>query len=188
MSLDRAMKRFRLASRELFNNYFYVDGPKDNTNPIWQLRECFSPVENELFNSLIAAYGPEFSYTEATPFRLMPYRALQPSIRVELTGEFAPIMINREVKSGYWDHPLKEARNEAVLLFLEFFDWDGLSYSDNEYVRVQIDSWPSHPEVVGKHALILSNYVQFTRYQNQEREAEPKKTEMGFKVGEKAGK
>lgn len=53
-----------------------------------------------------------------------------------MRSDFAPIMFNREIQSGYWDHPLKEVTNDAKLVFVSFFDWDDLDYRDNRYVRV----------------------------------------------------
>jgi hypothetical protein len=70
-------------------------------------------------------------------------------------------MLNREVNSGYWDFPIREVTRDARLLFFRFFDWDVLAYRDNRYVLVQIDSWPSHPEAVGKQALVEARYVHF---------------------------
>jgi hypothetical protein len=78
-------------------------------------------------------------------------------------GETAPIMLNRETSSGYWDHPVTEVTRQAELCFLAFFDWDQLGYKDNRYVRIRVNRWPSHPEVVGKDALIDTQYVRFVR-------------------------
>ena len=52
---------------------------------------------------------------------------------------------------------------DAEMVFVGFFDWDQLSFRDNQYVRVQLISWPAHPETKGKHALIDSQSVQFAR-------------------------
>jgi len=44
-----------------------------------------------------------------------------------------------------------------------FFDWDSLDLVDWRYVRGIVREWPSHPEMVGKHALIETIYVHFER-------------------------
>ncbi len=86
----------------------------------------------------------------------------QPAIQVELHGiESAPIMVNREIDSGYWDYPIRDISNNAKMIFVSFFDWDRLSYRDNHYVRVQIREWSSHQDVEGKHGLIESQFVSF---------------------------
>jgi hypothetical protein len=155
MGMDESMKRFRLASRELYNNFFHVLEPYHNDG--WLFEERFSAVQILLFEKLVSE--PEgLSGTE--------YGDVQNEIVVKLAGyDSVPIMINREVNSGYWDHPIREVINEARLLFINFFDWDQLDYRDNRYVRVQIDSWESHPDTAGKHALIESHHVQFVKEQ-----------------------
>ena len=72
-------------------------------------------------------------------------------------------MLNRGEDSGYWDHPQNEVNRDAVLAFVTFFDWDSLDLVDWRYVRVIVREWPSHPELVGKHALVETIYVHFER-------------------------
>ena len=151
MSIDESMRRFRLASRELFNAYFRVDDPWNNDG--WRLEERFSQVEAILFDVLVARHC-EINATG--------YGELQPSIQVALNrSEFAPVMINRESDSGYWDFPVERMTKTGRLAFIRFFDWDLLAIRDNQYVRVRIEEWPERPECVGKHALIESQYVVF---------------------------
>jgi len=167
MDLHRSMRRFRLASRELFNNYF-LDEQADEVDD--RLLDGFDAVENLLFATLVLE--PCSVPPSATNFQ---YGIdAHPSIRVRLpnngdNGDLleideplcAPILINREKNSGYWDYPLDRFSNEAKLLFVGFFDWDARYCRDNTYVLVQISEWPSHPEVIGKRALIEAQYVQY---------------------------
>ena len=164
MAPNEMMNRFRLASRELFNHFFHVSGatgqssrapldsPAADGGEAWDLEVRFSHVEEVLFEKLVCE-----------PARLThaPYGSLQSEILVELNSDVCPIMLNREVNSGYWDFPIREVTRDARLLFFRFFDWDVLAYRDNRYVLVQIDSWPSHPEAVGKQALVEAQYVHF---------------------------
>jgi hypothetical protein len=153
VELDGAMNRFRVASRELFNNYFRVPDPYNNGG--WEWEERYSVVEEILFQKLVVEPGS---------LKRVPYRDLQPEVGVELRGsDFAPLMINRGVDTGYWDDPTTEITKDARLLFLCFFDWDQLSYRDNRYVRVQIQRWDAHETLVGRQALIESQYVRFLR-------------------------
>jgi hypothetical protein len=154
MTLDELMNRFRVASRELFNNYFRVPVRSNNSTEAWDPIHDFSEVQNVLFETLVA---------HPSKLPLLPYGACQPSMVVTLRPHFAPIMLNREVDSGYWDYPLNQVAADALLLFIEYFDWDQLAVRDNQYVRVKVDNWASHPEAVGKHALIDSHYVWFDK-------------------------
>jgi hypothetical protein len=152
MTLDHSMTQFRLASRELFNGYFRVEQPYENGG--WLLDERFSIVEEALFEQLVS---------EPHGLPEVKYGTNQPGIGVTLKGsDFAPIMVNRAADSGYWDHPLREVTKEVRLSFLRFFDWDLVGVRDNQYIRVVVDHWPSHPEVEGFHALIGAQYIAFT--------------------------
>ena len=150
--IDEMVNRFRLASREMFNHYF-----RDldlNGGDQWALAERFSAVQDVLFQKLVA---------EPASLSNVSYGEPQPGIFVALRSgiESAPALINRETKSGYWDHPVRELARGSKLLFIGFFDWNQLDYRDNQYVRVQIEDLPSHPETRGKHALIEWRHVTF---------------------------
>lgn len=147
------VKQFRLASRELFNCFFRVSNPYENDG--WILYERFRDVEKKLFEKLV---------TEPAGLSLTAYGDTQKELLVELRDSAsAPIMVNRKIESGYWDHPISEVTSKARMLFICFFDWDKLSCLDNSFVRVCIDQWPSHTELVGKHALIQSHHVRFVK-------------------------
>jgi len=163
LTLHQSISRFRVASRELFNNYFRT--PLGSSND-FQLEEAFAAVEQLLFEKLVLEPWTIPNVTNG--YKFGPY----PSIRVQVrmpkgaTDEVqqfrsAPMKINRQIYSGYWDHPLNVVTNEATLLFICFFDFDQLSYRDNRYVRVMITEWKSHPAVVGKEALIESSLVEY---------------------------
>lgn len=151
INLHTVLNQFRLAGRSLFNEYF-----RDSelyTDAGWVAQERFAAVEAMLFQKLVI---------ETSGLAQVPYGYMHPGIAVQpKASEPAPIMVNREVDSGYWDHPLYEVTSDTRLLFMCFFDWDLLDYRDNRYVRVLIEKWPGHPEVRGKHALIESPYVRF---------------------------
>jgi hypothetical protein len=154
MSFDDLMKQFRLASRELFNHYFRISD--SHVDDQWVSVERFRELQSLLFRKLVS---------ETASLDICLYGDVQPGIMVELRDgvSAAPIMLNRDIDSGYWDHPLVEVPGGAGLVFLSSFDWDQMYYRDNQYTRVQVRSWSSHPEVVGKHALIESQYVRFVK-------------------------
>ncbi|MBV9219432.1 MAG: hypothetical protein JO366_13230 [Methylobacteriaceae bacterium] len=161
MTLNAAMQQFRIASRELFNNYFRVDNPYNNNG--WAMEEGFAEVQQVLFRRLV---------TEPLSLSSIIYGKVNPEIGVELLlAKTAPIMLNRDLDSGYWDYPLTEINTDPILVFVGFFDWDQLTCRDNQYVRVRVQKWPAHSEVVGKHGLIESQYVQFVKLAQHNQEA-----------------
>jgi hypothetical protein len=164
MTLDERMNRFRLGSRELFNHFFHVPAATDEasalpagTSSAYNDEACdmearFSDVEAVLFEKLVI---------EPAQLNQVEYKDPHPQIVVKLNSKQCPVMLNREVSSGYWDFPIREVTDDARLLFIRFFDFDVLSYRDNRYVWVQVDDWPSRPETAGKHALVETQYVHF---------------------------
>ncbi len=149
--MNKQLNLFRVASRELFNGFFRVDDPYENNG--WEQEELFRKVQDILFESLVVFQ---------TKADNISYGEVNRSILVLPTSSVrTPIMINREINSGYWDYPLDYAPVESIFHFIEFFDWDQLSYKDNRYVKVEIALWPEHPEVTGKQALIETQYVEY---------------------------
>ena len=145
------MNQFRLASRELFNQFFRVDDPYINNG--WDAERRFAEVQGVLFDKLVS---------EVHLKTARDYGLINREILVQLSQvEEAPAQINREFKSAYWDFPLSTIDRQARMLFVSYFDWDQLGYRDNKYVQVEIESWPTHPEIGGKRALIESHYVTF---------------------------
>jgi hypothetical protein len=73
-----------------------------------------------------------------------------------------PISINRTSRrSGYWDDPVQSVRpGDVILSFVRFFDWDELGYRDFEYIEVTIDSFHSHPHLIGRFALLQARHAQ----------------------------
>lgn len=166
MNLNWCMNRFRLASRDLFNQYFAV--PHAPAEYDYEFYEGFEAVERTLFESLVlepcAISSPEgyrYGSSDYQAHPLVRVRLPNPNTEEDLVGDplVAPILINRELASGYWDFPLNLFTNEVELHFIAYFDWERMHYRDNQYVRVKINNWPSHPDVVGKHALVEARLI-----------------------------
>ncbi len=168
MDLHQSMSRFRLASRELFNHYFSVPYPPGE--PHYEYYDGFREVERVLFTMLVLEpcsvplASSDYSYgLDAHPgirVRLPIANANDNLVGVD-EPMVAPLMLNREINSGYWDYPLDRFTNEATLLYVAYFDWDSMHSRDNAYVRVQVQDWPSHPEAIGKHGLVESHLVRY---------------------------
>lgn len=153
MNIDSRINQFRVASRELFNQFFRVEDPYHH-DQAWILQERHSDLETLLFQKMVL---------EPEGLPTLVYGEVHPRIAVSVRmGDTAPMLLNRGIDSGYWDHAQREVAQDAKLAFIKFFDWDQLDYRDNRYVRVQILEWPSHPDLAGKHALIETLYVRFS--------------------------
>ena len=147
------MEEFRVASRELFNHHFRLKSPWDNQEQAWLLAERFDGVRMVLFQKLVS---------EAIDEGVAEYGV--PQERILVVPKFGTVIsadINRDIDSGYWDYPVTVIHSDAVLYFVEFFDWDVLSIRDNEYVRVVIATCASNPEIAGKHALVQACQVSY---------------------------
>ena len=154
MNMDKLLNKFRLASRELFNNYFLEEFI---VNEDWDFYEHFTLIEEHLFLALVTTKSRILEVTYGLP---------QPEILVKPKPESVcgvPIMLNREIDSGYWDYPVDLAIPDCLFTFVKFFDWDQKSYQDNRYVRVIVKDWPENPTLNGKHALIETHYVSYCK-------------------------
>ncbi len=153
MNVDKLVNRFRISSRELFNNHFLEPFLE---NEDWELYELFTSIEEELFHALV---------TSRIDIKQIVYGCdPQPEIEVipdTLNTCGIPVMLNRDIDSGYWDHKINRAQIGCIFSFLTFFDWDQRAFRDNRYVRAIVKYWPEHPELVGKHALIETIYVSY---------------------------
>lgn len=151
--LNIQMEQFRLASRELFNHYF-LPLYRLEEGVSWDVSEGYARIRSLLFQTIVA---------NRIGVILSEYGEVQKSIRVLLREglEQAPALINRELNSGYWDHQIDRIDDSAIVRYEGFFDWEESGQMDNRYVRVFIESWPLHPEIRGKRALIDWMYVRF---------------------------
>lgn len=153
MNINDLMLKFRLASRELFNNYFRVINPYENDGDAWLMQEMFSSVEEVLFQKLVC---------EPLSLSCQAYKYNQPNILVKLyLTDQLKVMVNREISSGYWDYGVTKISSDTKMTFIDFFDWEYICFRDNQYVEVLIVNCPQYPEIEGKHALLEAGSVVF---------------------------
>lgn len=151
--MERSTNKFRLSSRELFNNYFLESLSDDQKG--WDYLEQFDFVAESLFLALV---------TVPNGLDEIVYGRPQPQILVKTSSEVgAPLILNREIDSGYWDYPVTYSVPNAVFTFVRFFDWNQMSYKDNRFVQVVVRDWPGNTELVGKHALLETHYVTYEK-------------------------
>lgn len=110
LNTDQRLRRFRHASRQLYNNYFFTSAEEQ-----WLLDERFMNVQSVLFREMVV---------EPLEITDVEYGEVNADIRVCIfISDFAPIMINREINSGYWDYPMREVQRDAIMSFVSFFDF-----------------------------------------------------------------
>ena len=146
MKFESRMEQFRIADRELFNSYFRLENPYgENWNMSATLKEDHDRIQHSIFQNMICR---RFGLSDVL------YGEPHSEIRVKLRNPDTPVMVNREVSSGNWDHGVEKLSVSTVLHFLSYFDFDVYGVRDNKYVRVLIHQSDEVPEIEGKHALI----------------------------------
>ena len=142
------VQRYRLALRNIWNSSFWVDPDLRDWDSVYAFRELKLP----LFRALVAypldlePNGTIFGKR----FRVMPQ---------ENQDAFGTIQVNTWAPScpdaGIWE-PLKGTvrANDVSLVLIDHFDWTPMGYIDLRYYVVLIESFGSHPDKVGQHALV----------------------------------
>jgi len=147
--ITELMQRYRECSRHIWNAYFL---PQAEVDDDWDLRDRFEVINVKLFSSLVL-WPLKREDCEPTPANWQPLHQV-PFIRV-VPNNSCPIQINREISSGYWDHPIEEATTGDIdMRFINYFDWSNIGYRDFEYIQVFIVDSIAHPELNGRHALV----------------------------------
>lgn len=143
---------YRECVRHLWNAYFR---PIAEPTQDWDVRDEFDAVSLSIFSSLISRPLSASDQKLAPAWSAEP--APLPCFRVVPAIEHGtPILINRDLpRSGYWDHPVSLVRpGDVELHLLRFFDFDQIGSRDYEYLEVVVHASPTHPEIVGRAALI----------------------------------
>jgi hypothetical protein len=152
---------YRECARHLWNTYFQpIAQAPGSLDQSWNVRDRFDNIARALFSSLVLLpLGvDDAELAPANSAEPMPLRGF----RLVPSGEYgAPININRDLpRSGYWDHPLSVVRPTDVdLRLLRFFDFDELGHRDFKHYEALIAASATHPEIVGRAALIECAYV-----------------------------
>ncbi len=139
---------YRIAARTLWNVGFWADTDFRN----WDSVEQFDEIQKILFRELVLRkVGREWPVQHIFE-KTIPFFSLIPSIKP------TPIMIQNprpDKPRGYWDHPVNRVDPEGVEIhFLGYFDWNRLDYADFRYYQGVIARFDTHPDLVGREALI----------------------------------
>ena len=140
-------QKYRISARMIWNVCFWPDADLDN----WDGRDQFEKIKELLFESMVVR---KLSLqARHSQFLVIP--------RIE---GGVPVKIERPRKGDrnrYWDHPISTLESsDAILQFLDYFDWDPITCVDFRYVRVRICKFPMHANLVGREALLEADHVE----------------------------
>lgn len=148
------MDHYRDVARSVWNAGFWVQADLQT----WDARSQFEQIKKLLFKALVIARLQEGhccdlkSLPDDRIFQVVPN-----------TGGLAHIMVQRSRDgdgSRYWDDPVDQVKaSEAEMHFLDYFDWNNMSYADFQYYRVRIAAFPGQPHLVGREALISHSHA-----------------------------
>ena len=151
MNLNERMIQFRLASRSLYNTFFYTASRDEAIDA----EERYSNVLESLFLNMV-------SYPEK--LQDISYYETQLSIEVLLKNEpYRSYFVQVETNSGNWETFKMPVNSTLKLNFECYFDWDDLAIKDNRYVKGCIVSFPENDELIGKGALVEANDAIFQK-------------------------
>lgn len=152
MILTTQIHEFREAVRYLWNSYIRSDATWDTANE-------FAKVARTLFAECVLRRAD----VDARPIPMNHGNEILTEYRLfaDHTGKL-PLHPNRDIPaSGYWDHPVTwiPPEKKQVIHPICFFDFDVLGLRSIQYYRVRITDSSSHPDLIGRDALIECGYV-----------------------------
>lgn len=148
------MEHYRESVRHLWNTgYRRLEANPD----LFLLVEAFEAVAWSLFQTFVLE-ELRFLRVPADPVERTEEgdRLLVSALRIVPSGGRMEVSINRQIPcSAYWDDPVNQVeQGEAVLQFLDFFDFGIRDRRDFEYYEVRIARFDQHPDLVRRHALV----------------------------------
>ena len=162
------MNNYRECVRNLWNTYFRMPGP---TRTQVDAAFRFDHISELLFNELVL-------YKIGKPGKSKKKNDPWPFLEVGLNGDDCPALINRPSQGGgkYWDEKVNQVTRNSVLLLIDYFDFDEFNYIDYRYYRVKIISYPEHPELAGREALIETQFARISLTDEEEAASEKEKS------------
>ncbi len=158
MDITNNITTFREAVRHLWNVYFRERAERDND---WDLRDEFSNVYVDLFNSLVKYDLPEDAPSISHLWN--GDNKVLSEYHVKGKNEELVVMINRSIPAaGYWDHPVQQIKSEETdARLISFFDWNEIGFRDMRYLRIRIIA-SSNKDIVGRDALVEADSCNVT--------------------------
>jgi len=152
MDLNKRMNDFRLASRELYNQYFFSED-----------REQASEAEER--HSILLEYLFQYMVLEPENIKGSEYfeenKKLLVALKNRNTGYY---QIEVEKSQGQWSiEKIPCSLGSPELFFQCYFDWDDLDIKDNKYVKGTLKSCPGVEHFVGKNCHFDAGEVVFKK-------------------------
>lgn len=123
----------------------------------FELERNFCDVERLLFDSVVLyQIGGDVSEKDKLDNHMNVAPRVLERFRIVPRGISMPVMINREMTSGYWDYPIRELhKNDAEIGFVHCVDFSGMDMPKRyEYWRGRIIEASKYSEIVGKDILV----------------------------------
>ena len=141
----------RLLAREIWNKGFRTcSGLRDLDG-----YDSYTRIKAVLYNELVSerlSRRLELDGDERDRFLVVPNGT-----------EEMPIMIHQPRPNDtcrYWDHPIRRVRSRDIRrAFIDFFDWDVMSYVDFRYYRVRIVTFSAHDDLTGREAPVQHEHA-----------------------------
>lgn len=146
MNIDFYLRRFRSASRELFNGYFRPIKDQENWSDSNALYASFIELEQALFKKLVS---------EPAELKPVVYGDVQDEIGVGGYGE-SDCHLDELLGLGHatCDLVVHAFPKDSTVAFVRFLDPEPLKCFDNQMVQVEIRSCPAYRELEGKRVLM----------------------------------
>ncbi len=157
--VTEVFQHYRLTVREIWNRAIWSD---PELRSMANIHGIFEKIRESLFEILVleklAIIDERLAKDEPWEhrFRVVPnMQFMGESYRVAMLQT-----LTRRQGGGIDGEAKIQVRDSGIaLLFVEFFDWSNLSYSDLSLVLVRIQDFPSRPELIGTEALVELNQV-----------------------------
>jgi hypothetical protein len=148
------MDHYRDVARSVWNTGFWAQADLQT----WDARSQFEQIKKLLFKALVVA---RLEKGHCCDLNILPED--NKFLVVPSTSGPAPIMIHRALegdRNHFWDDPVRQVEaSEAELHFLDYFDWNDMSYADFHFYRARIAAFPSQPHLVGREALMEHSHA-----------------------------
>ncbi|SRR5260221_2714509 len=135
---------YRECARHIRNTYFSTIATED-----WDTAESFDQINEVLFRQMVL-YRLEADYVQRLDTAITDNKIL-----IAPSSLYMPIMIARDKKGGYWDHPVKELEpGFATIAFKSYFDWDEHDLIDYRYHKGILLESSRYPDIMSHEVLV----------------------------------
>lgn len=149
--------KYREAARHLWNCFLREDD-RGGAVPNGLLLDRWEAIQDDLFAALVLRYTGDDTPEKV---RLAPGAAKPlPFLKVvPMSAEVRAHVSRTKPAQTYWDHPVGQLGPTDDLRFIGFFDFGSYDYVDFKFFHVFVQGSETHPELVGREALVEVQYA-----------------------------